>query len=330
MSRKLVSVQVIKALEPIKGADFIEQATVLGWSLVVKKGEFRVGDKCAFFEIDSVLPEEEWSEFMRPSKFRVRTKKMKGILSQGLALPLTAIGLTGEFDTSIDSELTELIGVTKYEPPVVAQLAGDQEGSFPWFVPKTDETRLQSVPNVLNELQGKEVYIAVKLDGTSATYAKTEDKFYVCSRNFSMKPGPTVYWTIADKYELNKIPAGFAVQGEICGPGIQKNRLGLKESQFFAFNVYDIQAGTYLSYREFILFCQNYNIPTVPIEAVTEFNISTVADVLEYAKGKYVGTNNHREGLVIRPTTEMYSSVLNGRLSVKAINNDFLLKGGED
>jgi RNA ligase (TIGR02306 family) len=92
MERKLVSIQSIDALDPIAGADNIMQARVMGWTVVVKKGEFSVGDPCVFFEIDSVLPDgAAWSEFMRPRGFRVRTLKLRGVLSQGLALPVSII-----------------------------------------------------------------------------------------------------------------------------------------------------------------------------------------------------------------------------------------------
>ena len=92
MERKLVSIQVIDDVAPIDGADNIMQARVMGWTVVVKKGEFAPGDRCVFFEIDSVLPDgPAWSEFMRPRGFRVRTAKLRGVLSQGLALPLAIL-----------------------------------------------------------------------------------------------------------------------------------------------------------------------------------------------------------------------------------------------
>ena len=92
MERKLVSIQVVERVAPIEGADQIEQARVMGWTVVVKKGEFSPGDRCVFFEIDSVLPDgAPWAEFMRPRGFRVRTLKLRGVLSQGLALPVSIL-----------------------------------------------------------------------------------------------------------------------------------------------------------------------------------------------------------------------------------------------
>jgi RNA ligase (TIGR02306 family) len=331
MERKLVSIQRIDALNPIKGADFIEQATILGWSLVVKKGEFRVGDLCVFFEIDSLLPEVYWSEFMRSSGFRVRTKKMKGVLSQGLALPLSAVGLCCKYGYDVGDEYTVTLGVTKYEHP--APTSVDIAGPFPSFIPKTDETRIQSVPQILNELQDQEVYITVKLDGTSATYAKLDGKLYVCSRNNELKPTGNFYWQQADRnlFETQVgLPEGYAVQGEICGEGIQKNRLGLMGKQLFVFNVFDIKAGKFLDYKEFRSFCSRHLLATVPIEMTGKFDIKTVSELLDLAEGFYPGTENQREGIVIRPIIEQHSPTLGCRLSFKSISNKFLLKGGED
>ena len=93
MERSLVTIQRIKSLTPIEGADFIELAEVMGWRAVTRKGEFQVGDLCAYFEVDSILPEQEVFEFMRPRKFRVKTMRLKGTLSQGLALPIASLNL---------------------------------------------------------------------------------------------------------------------------------------------------------------------------------------------------------------------------------------------
>ena len=80
--RNLASIQKISKLEPIPNADTIEKATVLGWELVVKKGEFKEGDLCVYCEIDSVLPERPEFEFLRTKKFRIKTIKFKGQISQ--------------------------------------------------------------------------------------------------------------------------------------------------------------------------------------------------------------------------------------------------------
>lgn len=335
MERKLASVVKIKDVSPIQGADAIECVSVLGWKCVAKKGEFKVGDFAVYCEIDSLLPYTEWSKFLwkkgdegKPT-YRLRTVKLRGQISQGLIIPLPVVPLTLANE---GADLTEMLGITKYEPPIPAQLAGKIKGSFPGFIPKTDETRVQAVPEVLDEIRGKMVYITTKMDGTSGTFY-FNDEFGVCSRNLEFTDeGDNTYWKVAKKYDMrNKVSiARWAYQGEVCGPSIQKNRLGLKDHDLFIFNLYDIEKGKYHDYETMKTFCQHSGFKMVPVDYVGIFDPSwDIPKLLEMAKGTYPGTNKPREGIVIRPVVETHSEVLKGRLSFKVINNDFLLDGGD-
>lgn len=332
MERKLVSIQTVESIAPIDGADQIVAARVMGWNVVVKKGEFRPGDPCVFFEIDSVLPAgAPWAEFLRPHGFRVRTLKLRGVLSQGLALPVSILG--GE-QPPPGIDLRDRLGVTKYEPtlPDTREVAGP----FPAEVPKTDEIRLQSALGVLEELRGHAFYVSTKCDGTSATFFRPlgEGALVVCSRNWALSPGPNPLWRIAEEHRLAELlPPGMAVQGELCGPGIQKNRLGLAKNELRVFSVYDARpgAGRFLGHRDFVAFCAEHGLTTVPIEEVVEGEQArrfehSLEGWLERARGFYAGTKNRKEGIVIRPLEELPSATLGGRLSFKVINNDYLLK----
>lgn len=329
MERKLVSIQTIDDLAPITGADNIMQARVMGWTVVVKKGEFLPGDPCVFFEIDSVLPDgPAWSEFMRPRGFRVRTLKLRGVLSQGLALPVAILG-GAPAERGVD--LREALGVVKHEPALPD--AREVAGAFPGRVPKTDEIRLQSALGVLGEIAGRDFYVTTKLDGTSATFFRDDDGSLVaCSRNWALAPGASHPWRMAERYELlARLPPGFAIQGEICGPGIQKNRLGLPEVDLFVFSVYDAREARFLDYEPFAAFCAERGLRTVPIERVVRGAEAAafrhdLAGWLEAARGLYAGTRQRKEGIVVRPVAEARSPTLGGRLSFKVINNDFLLK----
>src|SRR5689334_6744244 len=138
MERKLVSIQRVDALEPIVGADNIVKARVMGWDVVVKKNAFTPGSPCVFFEIDSVLPDgAPWAEFMRPRGFRLKTVRLRGVLSQGLALP---VSILGEGVPEIGTDVRERLGVVKFEAPV--PIGAGVAGPFPARVPKTDEIRL--------------------------------------------------------------------------------------------------------------------------------------------------------------------------------------------
>ena len=326
MERVLASIQIISSLDKIEGADFIERATIMGWTCVVKKGEFKVGDKCIFCEIDSILPDKPWSEFLRPRGFRVKTIRLRGCLSQGVAFP-TSILLNSE-EMEIGTDVGELLGITKYNPPEPQERK--TKGNFPSIIPKTDEIRIQSCLGVIDEIKGKNFYITVKLDGTSFTCGKRDSDLFVCSRNLELKEANNDYWRMVKKYNLNEIlPDNFAIQAELCGPSWLKNRLKLSEPDIFVFNVFDIKNGKYLDYYDYSDFCEIHGLKRVPLERIVfpkdGFDFS-LENWLKIADGKYENTNNFREGIVIRPLVETYSNVLKGRLSFKVISNKYLLK----
>ncbi len=353
MERKLASIQRVLALEPIENADVIELAHINGWQCVVKKGEFAPGDLGVFLEIDAVPPDTEVFRFMwrpkaasadkaasaveasdeaveRPAKFRIRTMKLRGALSQGLLLPLGAFVFDGVVE---GDDVTAALGVEKYEPPA-PQNMGDFRAPFPGFVPKTDEMRVQSVPEVLDELRGLPYVATLKYDGTSATYVidPRDGQFHACGRNMSLRDGDNFAWRAARKYGLEAVLRAaphLAVQGELCGPGIQKNRLNLKEVSLFVFNVYDFQSARYLPHDEARAFALENGLSPVEVVEAGEAFAHTQESLLALAEGKYPGTANEREGIVIRPREERLSVALGGRLSFKAISNRFLLKEGE-
>ncbi|HEY5933107.1 MAG TPA: RNA ligase family protein [Kofleriaceae bacterium] len=328
MERRLVSIQTIESVEPIANADQIMAARVMGWTVVVKKGEFTPGDPCVFFEIDSVLPDgPPWAEFLRPRGFRVRTLKLRGVLSQGLALPLAILG---GGDAPRDVDLRDRLGVIRFEP--VLPDAREIAGAFPTRVPKTDEIRLQSALAVLDELRGLEHYVSTKLDGTSATFVHDPERgFLACSRNWALHRGENHVWRLAERYQLeSRLPPGFAIQGEICGPGIQHNRLGLAQVDLFVFSVYDLRTGSFLDFEALLAFCAEHELRTVPIERVVRGDEAAREHTLEgwlaASRGKYTGTKANKEGIVVRPLVATHSATLGGHLSFKVINNDFLLK----
>ena len=168
--RKLASIQTVNALEPILNADAIERMRILGWWVVVKKGEFRPGDKVVYCEIDSLLPERPEFEFLRassfklaqtdasgatvlPAGFHIKTVKLRRQVSQGICFPLSILPEGATLDEGAD--VTEQLGVRKWEPPVPVGMGGRVKGGFPGFLPKTDETRVQVLEPVLERHRGK-------------------------------------------------------------------------------------------------------------------------------------------------------------------------------
>lgn len=335
MDRKLASIQVIKELSPINGADAILCAKVLGWECVVKKSEFAVGDKCVYFEIDSVLPISTWNDHLRrehDKKLRVKTIRLRGQLSQGLALPLSILP-AGEYEVGMD--VTALIGVEKYEPVVPAHLSGMVKGNFPTFLNKTDEVRLQSEPNVLSEAISKGLMLVgtLKMDGTSFTAYRRDADFGVCSRNLDLKETEdNAHWRMARKLNLEDIlrseGSNFCIQGEMVGPGIQANRMGFKETDLYLFNLFDIDAGKYLSYHQLCQFAAKHNLKVVKKVQQIDLSMesSSVKDLLDISNELNYDNNTPAEGIVWRSACETYSDVLKSRLSFKTISNRFLEK----
>ena len=334
--RKLASIQRIKFVRPIEGADAIECVGVLGWECVSKKGEFREGDPCVYFEIDSLLPDRPEFLFLKKScwkedlgRYRLRTVRMKGQLSQGLALPLSAFQSIPSEEVGFD--LTDFIGVDKWEPPVPSQISGDAR-SFSWPIDKTDETRVQQDDEFrfLDRLSGLPYYMSLKLDGTSCSFIvdPNDGEFHACGRNYSYRRNSDhSFWRVAERYSLEEglrsLGGGIALQGEIVGPGIQKNRLGLKEADFYVFNVVDVASRSRLHIDYALSITKRLGVPFVPIvERGDSFGYCMV-DLLEMAKGCYsehfqgAKQGQPREGIVVRS--------LCGSISFKCINNDFLL-----
>lgn len=353
----LASVQKIISLEPIEGADAIEKATILGWQVVVKKGEFKVGELVCYIQIDTVVPEMEQFEFLRARNFRIRTIKLRGCLSQGLIIPLkNDLVKEGE-------DLTTYFGVKKYEKPdnnpqrfekprvpkvwykkwvylfkynilykAFPNLLPKTRSHFPTsLVPKTDEERIQNIPQILETYKGKDFYLTCKLDGSSITIIHEKifgkSKFRICSRNFELHDKQNDWYKTfkANNFDLEilKLVKEFKtndiiVQGECVGK-FNGNHHNLTSDKIYLFNIY--VNGKRLDPREFHYTCAKKNIPSVPLFAKKTLN-HTLEEVLEISNQKdCFNPKSPLEGLVWRS--------LDNKVSFKAINNIFLLKKGE-
>jgi len=353
--RRLATIQTIKALEPIFKDGARTSLSVItfeniAWQCVGKTAEHNVGDKVLYIEISTVLPEHRVFEFMRPRKFKLQTARILGTVSQGLVMPVSVLAEFGfeDFNSLVDGQdVTDIVGVKRYEPEIDYKITGGG-GFIPFpthIVPKTDELRIQAAPFLLDEMkQYAHVQATVKLDGTSATYFWDEEKdeVAVCGRNIrKLGDDGSVYF-----HALRNQPPEFVefmrknphlvFQGEICAPGIQKNRLGLKKPQFFVFNIFNAKTWKYIPASGANDICREIGVKEVPVafwwdaDQGPTFDNETIESLLEKAQGFYEGTTNHREGLVIRPIYyEGFSLRAGTRLSFKVINNDYLLKGGE-
>lgn len=319
--RHLASIREIKALEPIEGADFIETAVIDGWRVIVKKGDFAVGDPITYFEIDSVLPECPEYEFLRKrcyfanelmSGFRIKTMKMKGVVSQGLVLPSTG--------DPVGTDVTEQLGVLLFEGPAGFRGA-DYKAAFPYFIPKTDQERVQN----LKDIPAGTYEATQKYDGASITIYYKDGQLGVCSRNRELTFGDHAYYNAAKHIlaALEKYGENIAVQAELMGPGIQGNKLKLKDHEVYVFDVFDIDSQTYLNpFDRFLVVDQlsSYGKKIKEVPYIRDFNLAysdtLIDNILEW-------TDNYctpigAEGVVFKA----YDS----QFSFKAISNNYLLK----
>lgn len=361
-SRKLASLQRIDDVRVHPNADALDIVRVLGWDVVAKRDDYKPGDLTVFFEIDSVVPTTPEFEFLANKNYRIRTQKLRGFISQGLCVKPEELaaseyfpdffGLMGHFalqrvnegdaeiygyrdndgrivEACVGTDLTRVLNVTKYIAPIPACLSGVVKGNFPSYIPKTDEERGQSNPDLFIGLLDRPIVITEKLEGCSLTVFYHGSEVGVCSRNWELKPDESVYWRLARQYGLDKLALdGFAIQMEAIGAGIQGNIYKLNGLKAFVFGVYDINASKRLSHDEMCAFCQEFGLATVPVvfrqqpDQKMSDAFKTLDDVMAYSRGKSVlNPDVQREGIVVKPLYEFSQS----RTSFKAVNPDYLL-----
>lgn len=367
MERKLAHIELISEIKEIPNTQNIEVAEVLGWQCVVKKGEFKVGDVVIYVEVDSVMPQTPEFEFLRERKFRVKTIKLRGQVSQGLVLPIDAVSEQyNKGKLSIGDDVSAIIGITKYLAPSerdemrqevtergkIARymrrysffrklFLKNKDKRLPYWVSKTDEERIQNIGYVLSNYPDSWVYVTEKVDYQSATFTgkflprysgilgrllPKAYRFIVCSRNFQVFDKNSLYWRVAQKYNLDAILRAnptLTIQGEQGDTNVQGNKYGIKEPMLWVFNIIDHEKRYQYDYGEMEQFCKKYGLTTVPLITMCKLSDigTSVKEVIEYSKGKSCIADIEREGIVVRCVE--YGKK---KLSFKAINPNFLLK----
>jgi len=334
----LVQKVTIDELSPIKDADKIERARVLGWDCVVRKGLYNVGDECLFVFPDTMVPKKYLdSTYTGDEVIRLKTVKMKGQLSAGLILPLSLLeGLAFEFNN-----LSDALGIKKYEKSIEGSISGNAKGNYPiGYISKTDEDNLKSVPACIDDLECYDgaIFMTLKIDGTSTTVIldrKEEEAnwFKVCSRNLELKRDESsVYWMMVMKYDLeNKLKSlddDFAIQFETYGNKINGNKLKRRDIGMMVFHVKNLTSGKWLGFNEMKEFCNKLEIPMVPIlntftkeeflDLVKSRKLYEMVNELRYEHGGYA------EGAVFK-TEIVYRSYSLSKpwWSVKIINENY-------
>ena len=325
IERKMASVQKIAEIKPIEGADRIVAYRINGWWVVDSKDKYEVGDYVVFCEVDSWIPHElapflskgkEPREFEGVKGERLRTARLRGQLSQGLILPIP-----DSFIKLEDTDCTDALGIRKWERPIPAQLRGLIKGNFPSEIPKTAQQRVQNIK--IEEYVGQSYEVTEKLDGSSMTcYLDKNGEFHVCSRNLDLKfDENNAYWKAAVKFNVEgKMRAaglaGVAIQGELCGEGINGNnyRVGL---EWFVFDVYVVGEG-YMSPKQRRTLINSLGLKHVPVVSVDSQLTQDIPTLLEMANVKSYIAECLREGFVYKSE--------DGSKSFKVISNEWLCR----
>lgn len=336
--RKMATVRKILDIKPIPGADAIEVAVVDGWKVVIKKGDFNIGDLVVYCEIDSWIPftiapflskTKEPKEYNGVPGERLKTVRLRGQISQGFILP---IDLLSEIEYEEGIDVSEYLNIQKYEPPVSACIGGEPRGLFPSAIRKTDQERIQNLRFELEEYKSRRLTFEVteKLDGTSCTMYMMDGTFGVCSRNLDLGFSETnTLWRMALTYQVeNRLRAlgldNIAIQGEVIGEGIQGNPYKIKGQDFFVFDIFDIKEDKYFDPESRMKLVLELNLNHVPvIEPCREIaNDWIIDDMLQIAEAKsLLNPKAEREGLVWKCQQET-------TVSFKTISNKFLMKSG--
>jgi len=338
MTRKMSWIVKIDQVDIHPNADLLDICTVGGWKCVTQRNQFSVGDLAVYCTIDSWIPTDlapflskgkEPREYNGIQGERLRTVSLRKQISQGLLLDrVVALDKVGEIHEGMD--VSDLLNIVKYEPPVPACLAGKARGLFPSFIPKTDQERIQNLTTELSNwvALGLTWELTEKLDGSSMTVYVNADDFGVCSRNLNLydTEGNTL-WQVAHRDQIltaiQDSQRNLAVQGELIGEGIQGNLYKIQGQSFYVFDIYDIDVCRYLTPTERRDFCELYELLHVPVLVDDkDLGIGTVAELLSWANDKSrLNPTADREGIVFKSNEE--------EVSFKAISNSYLLKHGD-
>lgn len=355
-----VTIETIETISPIQDADRIEKATLVGlpFVFVIGKGSFTMGDKVLYFPIDSLLPQSlaetlgVAGKLAGKDKNRIKTIRLKSVYSQGIVGPLSLLDkyyvdkygddwVIESIEEITPEEITEYLGVTKYEPPEVFTSNAILR-PLPCGLSAYDIEGVDRYDNVLQQMMKMKVRILEKVEGQNASVTVDGENIYCNQRNFTVIPidgEDHTIWKIAKKYGIIDIAkqlydrhgntSPVTVYFECTGPSVQDNIYKLKEHTPF---IFDIKVGNrFLNASEFenILIYRHqmnkYIAPILAWDVVLEewLNGKTITDA---AHGESKLYKTLREGIVITPMEEQYSPELGGRLILKKRDPIYLSK----
>lgn len=336
-SSLVVPVATVDTILPHANADALEIAHILGWQVVVRKGEYQAGEKVVYFPPDTVLPVEVSDRFgvtKYLSKGRIRCAKLRGEPSFGLAVR------PDDSSWPIGEDVADRYGATKYEPPVRVS-AGDADTPHPLFVEYTSIENLRNFPTVLQE--GEPVVVSEKIHGTNCRVGIIEGEFMAGSHAVRRKdPGEearaaNTYWFPLTKHGVAELLADLQAHGqrsvilfgEVYGSKIQSLHYGEKNGAI-GFRAFDLMVdGKYLDHVNFLSLCEDYGIETVPYLGAFPFSLDAVKNVSGGKTTLIEGDGHIREGVVVKPLTERTDPKI-GRVVLKYLSDEYLFAKESD
>ncbi|WP_309060158.1 RNA ligase (ATP) [Streptomyces sp.] len=350
MSTLRVTAEVLTVHEH-PGADALELAQVGLYRAVVAKGAYRTGDAAVYIPEQAVLPAGLIEELGLTGRLaggnhdRVKAVRLRGELSQGIVCrPRALAGVDLVKAAGDGTDFAELLGITKWVPPVPPAMSGEVE-SAPELLPWVDIENVQRYPEVFTP--GEPVVLTEKLHGSACllTYVADEGRVHVSSKGFgsrslALKEDPrNLYWRAVRGHGVAEVAAELAerlgarrvgVFGEVYGAGVQDLTYGADgRRDTLGYAVFDVSAEIdgrvrWLDAAELL----QGRLPLVPRLFEGPYDSERV---LEIATGRETvsGRELHlREGVVIRPAVERYSAVTGGRAIAKAVSPAYLTRKG--
>jgi RNA ligase (TIGR02306 family) len=323
----------IKEIVPIDGTELCV-LKVGGWQVVERKDTNpQIDDLRVMITPDSILP-TELADKLGITKYlgkgnRVRQVRLQQHLSLGIAAP-------NVWGFKIGEEVSEALGITKYEPPPLI-IGGDQDPDHPLIINYTAIENHRNFPDELKD--GEIVQITEKLEGTNSRIAgvreivATEDMtewywpldsqeavhFFVGShktiRKLTNDPKKQSVYQIPlvtkTREAIQSLMVEYAAKvvilfGEIFGQGapngVKSMRYGRGHPEWRIFDIYI--DGKYMNADEFVSTAASYGLPTAPILYRGPFSLD-IARRYADMNTTLMDKNPHlSEGVIIRPVME--------------------------
>lgn len=348
MSAFAVTVERIGRVWKHENADLLEMASLEGkeYDFVVGKGDFVPADVVVYFPVDSILPEWICSTLNLTGKLagreknRVKTVRLRGNISQGVVCSprQLAPAINGETALQVGDDVTDLLGVTKYEPPLIPSHWGTL-AQLPSYVSAYDIESAQNFTDIVELLMDEPCFITEKLEGShwSATIYP-DGEVAVCQRNhriLSVEGGEHDWHKVLRTQGLGDAlramlhdradSRALTLRGEMLGPGVQSNIYGLKNHEVRVFDIEIDQQS--VNAALFLELTSAYGIQTVPVLAsgVTLRAWLNGKTLKEASNGPSALAERLREGVVIKPMAERRDERL-GRVFVKQRSPEYLAK----